>query len=113
MRTIRVTGKGQLKLRPDTTRITMTLEGVYPEYGETLRHSSEDTEALKDVLSGFGFARTDLKTLNFNVDTEYESYRERDVYKQRFIGFSRTAFPMLSTRASKTGTITVMGLPAG
>lgn len=87
MRTIRVTGKGQLKLRPDTTRITMTLEGVYPDYGETLRHSSEDTEALKDVLSGFGFARSDLKTLSFSVDTEYESYRERDVYKQRFIGY--------------------------
>ena len=87
MRTIRVTGKGQLKLRPDTTRITMTLEGIYPDYGETLRHSSEDTEALKDVLSGFGFARTDLKTLNFSVDTEYESYREREVYKQRFIGY--------------------------
>ena len=87
MRTIRVTGKGQLKLRPDTTRITMTLEGVYPEYGETLRHSSEDTEALKDVLSGFGFARTDLKTLSFSVDTEYESYRERDAYKQRFVGY--------------------------
>lgn len=87
MRTIRVTGKGQLKLRPDTTRITMTLEGVYPDYGETLRHSSEDTEALKDVLSGFGFARTDLKTLSFSVDTEYESYRERDAYKQRFVGY--------------------------
>ena len=87
MRTIRVTGKGQLKLRPDTTRITMTLEGVYPDYGETLRHSSEDTEALKDVLSGFGFSHTDLKTLSFSVDTEYESYRERDVYKQRFVGY--------------------------
>ena len=87
MRTIRVTGKGQLKLRPDTTRITMTLEGVYPDYGETLRHSSADTEALKDVLSGFGFARADLKTLSFSVDTEYESYREREVYKQRFIGY--------------------------
>ena len=87
MRTIRVTGKGQLKLRPDTTRITITLEGVYPDYGDTLRHSSKDTEALKDVLSGFGFARTDLKTLSFSVDTEYESYRERDAYKQRFVGY--------------------------
>ncbi len=87
MGTIRVTGKGHLKLRPDTTRITMTLEGVYPEYGETLRHFSEDTEALKDTFSGFGFARSDLKTLSFSVDTEYESYRERDVYKQRFIGY--------------------------
>ena len=88
MRTIRVTGKGQLKLKPDITRITMRLEGVYPEYSDTLQHSSEDTEALKDVLSGFGFEKTDLKTLSFNVDTEYESYRDKNNdYKQRFVGY--------------------------
>ncbi len=88
MRTIRVTGKGQIKLRPDMTRITMTLTGLYREYGETLRRSSEDTEALKDVLDGFGFERSDLKTLSFHVDTEYESYRDRNNdYKQRFTGY--------------------------
>ena len=87
MRTIRVTGKGQIKVKPDMTRITMTVTDVYKEYGETLRRSSEDTEALKDVLSAFGFERSDLKTLSFNVDTEYESYREHGTYKQRFVGY--------------------------
>ena len=88
MRTIRVTGKGQIKVKPDTTRITMTLTGVFKEYGETLLHSSEDTEELKDVLSAFGFERSDLKTLSFNVDTEYESYRDKNNdYKQRFVGY--------------------------
>ena len=87
MQTIRVTGKGQLKVRPDMTRITMSLEGRSPEYADTLRKSSEDTESLKDVLAAFGFARSDVKTLYFNVDTEYESYQERGVYKQRFKGY--------------------------
>lgn len=87
MRTIRVTGKGQLKLKPDRTRITLTLEGLYPEYGETLRRSSEDTEKIQAVLSDFGFGREDLKTLSFNVDTEYEGYTEDGVYKQRFAGY--------------------------
>ena len=88
MRTIRVTGKGQIKVKPDMTRITMTLTGLYREYGETLRRSSEDTETLKDVLSSFGFERSDLKTLNFSVDTEYESYRDKhNDYKQRFAGY--------------------------
>lgn len=64
MRTIRVTGKGQIKVKPDTTRIAMSLEGIYPEYSEALRHSSLDTEQLKDVLSAFGFERSDLKTLS-------------------------------------------------
>ena len=88
MRTIRVTGKGQIKVKPDMTRITVTLTGLYKEYGETLRRSSEDTEALRDVLSGFGFERSDLKTLSFNVDTEYESFRdENNDFKQRFAGY--------------------------
>ena len=88
MRTIRVTGKGQIKVRPDMTQITMSLEGLYKDYNETLRLSSQDTETLTDILSGFGFERSDLKTLNFSVDTEYESYKDRDgSYKQRFTGY--------------------------
>lgn len=88
MRTIRVTGKGQIKVRPDTTRITMTLTGLYKEYAQTLRRSSEDTETIKEVLSGFGFERTALKTLDFSVDTEYESYQDKNNhYKQRFAGY--------------------------
>ena len=87
MRTIRVTGKGRIKVKPDMTRITLTLEGTYPKYDETLRRSSEDTESLKDLLTGFGFEQSDLKTLNFSVDTEYESYKDRGTYKQRFVGY--------------------------
>ena len=91
MRTIRVTGKGQIKVHPDTTRITMDLKGTYPTYDETLRHSSEDTEQLKDVLTNFGFERADLKTLSFDIDTEYESYEEkhgtRKEYKRRLVGY--------------------------
>ena len=87
MRTIRVTGKGQIKLKPDMTRISITLEGTYPEYSETLRHSSEDAEAIKDLLTEYGFERSDLKTLDFSVDTEFESYKEHGAYKQRFVGY--------------------------
>jgi uncharacterized protein YggE len=87
MRTIRVTGKGTLKLHPDLTRITITLSEVYKEYAEALKRSSEDTEKLKELLAGFGFEHKDLKTLGFNVDAEYESYREKDEYKQRLKGY--------------------------
>ena len=90
MRTIRVTGKGQLKIHPDMTVITIDLKGRYPNYDETLRRSAEDTEKLKDILSEFGFERADLKTLNFDVDTEYESYEERygtrREFKRRLVG---------------------------
>ena len=87
MRTVRVTGKGQIKVHPDMTRITMTLQGLDWDYSETLRRSSEDTEELKSVLEPFGFRPSDLKTLRFDIDTEHESYREGDTWKQRFIGY--------------------------
>ena len=86
-RTIRVIGKGRIKLKPDMTRITFSLKGIYPEYEETVRKSSEVTEQLKDLISNYGFKRSDLKTLYFNIDTEYENYRENDVYKQRLVGY--------------------------
>ena len=87
MRNIRVTGKGQIRVKPDQTRITLSLEGLYPEYSEALRRSAEDTEKIKDLLTELGFARTDPKTLIFNVDTEYERYQEKKTYKQHFVGY--------------------------
>ena len=90
MRTIRVTGKGQIKVHPDMTRITLTLKGIGLDYGETLKRSSENTERLKDILEPFGFERSDLKTLSFDVDPEFESYEERHIgkteYKRRLVG---------------------------
>lgn len=87
MRTIRVTGTGKLNVKPDLTRITINLEGIFSEYGETLKRSSLDTEHLRGLLSRFGFEETDLKTLSFDVETEYEGYQEEGVYKQRFLGY--------------------------
>ena len=87
-RMIKVTGKGNLKIKPDMTRITITLEGQNKEYDKTLAQSSRDTEALKDILEKQGFDRTAVKTLMFNVDTRYESYQARDKsWKERFVGY--------------------------
>ena len=89
-RTIRVTGKGNLKVHPDMTRVTIDITRVYREYSETLKRASMDTKALRILLSRFGFEHSDLKTVHFSVDTEMETYREDDVYKQRLIGYRYT-----------------------
>jgi hypothetical protein len=46
MRTIRVTGKGQIKVHPDMTRITMTLEGIYPEYADIFLNAFREGERV-------------------------------------------------------------------
>ncbi|MBR6222706.1 MAG: SIMPL domain-containing protein [Lachnospiraceae bacterium] len=87
-RVIRVTGKGQIKVKPDMTRITITLDGVQPEYADALECSAADTEILKDLMEDMGFKRKDVKTLSFNVDTENESYRDKDGnWKSKFVGY--------------------------
>lgn len=88
MRVIRVTGKGQIKVKPDVTRITMTLNGIKKDYAKTLEFSAEDTEKLKAILKPFGFESTDVKTLEFDVNSEYESYQDRsNQWKRRFVGY--------------------------
>ncbi|HAW15223.1 MAG TPA: SIMPL domain-containing protein [Clostridiales bacterium] len=107
MRTIKVTGKGNIKVAPDTTRLTLTLTGSDTEYGKALKASSEDTLCLKDLLEGLGFKRSDLKTIRFSVDPRYESYKNKDAYKQRLTGYEFThvlklEFPSDNERLGKT-----------
>ena len=107
-RTVRVTGKGILKVRPDLIRLIITLTGTEKEYSEALRRSTEDTDALKSAMEKLGFRKSDLKTLAFNVDTKYESYRDRNNdYKQRFTGYEFThqlklEFPLDNKLLGKT-----------
>ncbi|RRJ25982.1 DUF541 domain-containing protein [Lachnoanaerobaculum gingivalis] len=71
-RTIRVTGNGNLKVKPDMTRVTIELTGVKYEYSEALKVSAEDTIALKSLLKKEHFEAEDIKTIDFNVDIERE-----------------------------------------
>lgn len=90
-RIIKVTGRGNLKVKPDMTIITMTLEGMDKEYDKTIDRSSKDTEILKDILEKQGFERTDVKTLSFDVRPRHESYQAHDKsWKNRFLGYEFT-----------------------
>ncbi len=90
-KTIRVTGKGTLHIKPDMTRLTLVLSGLEKDYDKALQRSSQDTESLRIVLSELGFEPAGLKTLSFDVDTRYERYRDRnDDWKQRFVGYEYT-----------------------
>lgn len=90
-RTIKVTGRGKLAVRPDVTRLLLRLEGTRREYNEALELSARMTEELKTVLETFSFDRKALKTLNFSIDSKYRS--ETDQYgnwKQVFEGYCFT-----------------------
>ena len=87
MRTIKVTGKGEMHVHPDMTKVRITMKGRRKEYAETLRLSTEDTAIIKECLAEFGFERKDLKTIRFDVDVDYEHYKEKGETKSRFVGY--------------------------
>lgn len=87
-RTIRVTGKGKISVKPDTICMIMTLKDLYEDYEETLKESSKQLRVLQECFEKLGFNKTDLKTLSFNIDTNYERYRDKkDCWKEKFIGY--------------------------
>lgn len=87
-RTIKVTGKGSLSVKPDTICLAIEAQGVYSEYEKTIQESADQTKVLKESLEKSGLSGKDLKTKHFSIQSEYESYRDKnDDYKRRFIGY--------------------------
>ena len=106
-RTIRVTGKGKISVKPDTIRLCISMEDTFREYDDALRHSTDSAELLKGMFEGLGYDRKALKTVLFNINTEYESYQDRDKsWKRRFKGYKYThrmklEFPAENKRLGK------------
>ena len=90
-RTIKVTGKGSLSVKPDTICLAIEAEGVYSEYEKAIQESADQTKVLKKSLEKSGLSGKDLKTKHFSIQSEYEGYRDKnDDYKRRFIGYKFT-----------------------
>ena len=90
-RTIKVTGKGKISVKPDTIRLTITQTALYPVYEKAIKDSADKKEFLNNELKGLGFEKSELKTLHYNVDSEYESYQDKNNnWKRRFSGYKYT-----------------------
>ena len=107
-RRIRVTGTGLLRLKPDLCRVDLTLRGLEPAYSDALNRASRDSAALGEAIAALGFAREDLKTLDFSVDAEYESVQDdKGHWRQEFKGYRFTQslkleFPVDNARLGRT-----------
>ena len=91
MRTIRVTGKANMKIAPDQTKVNLTIRGFAMDYSEALAKSVEDTKHVKDALAACGMDRKLLKTANFY--TSEKTKRIEDQYgnvSYRHIGYDVT-----------------------
>lgn len=87
-RTIVVKGIGRTTTKPDLTVLTMDLDATDFEYDRAIELASEQIGSLFEALMGAGFERSELKTTDFSIDTEYESYKDiRGNYQRKFVGY--------------------------
>lgn len=87
-RTIKVTGKSNIKVSPDYTKISLEISDVLCEYDMCLAKSVEDMNIIVECIKKFGFERKELKTSGFEIIRKTEGYRDKNNdYKYRFIGY--------------------------
>ena len=81
--TITVKGVGTAKTKPDYVEVMLNLNGSNMDYVAAVNEANEKIEKLKNAISAVGYAKDDLKTLNFSANTNYEY----DHGKQQFKGY--------------------------
>ncbi|MBR4205511.1 MAG: SIMPL domain-containing protein [Clostridia bacterium] len=87
-RTIAVKGEGRITAKPDYIVLTLSAETKNENYAAAVEKAAEEANAVSGAVIGSGFGQDELKTTNWSVRTEYESYRDADGnYRQRFAGY--------------------------
>lgn len=87
-RTITVKGIGKVSTKPDFVVLSMKLEAKDMKYDKAMDMAAEQLSQLNESLVSIGFEKDAVKTTNFNVDTEYDSYKDKQGNYQRvFSGF--------------------------
>lgn len=66
-RVITVTGKSELQLRPDLSRVTVEVRSLHVNYAEAYQVAEENLKELGKVMDGCGLERTLPKTSYFNI----------------------------------------------
>lgn len=86
---ITVTGKGNIHVVPDVTRIELLLVSLHDTYQEAYAQGKGDVDKLTDIMKRVHLPKTHPKTTCFDI--EKETVAEYDKYKnykgEKFLGF--------------------------
>lgn len=71
-RTITVKGVGSVSAKPDYITLTLSITEKDMDYEKALEGAARRIAQLEGAAEGAGFEKGALKTLHFNVSTQYE-----------------------------------------
>lgn len=86
---ITVKGVGTASVKPNYITLSMTVESVHKNYDEAMQNAAKRIEKLQEASVLSGYEESDLKTINFAVDTRYENVKDRQGnYRREFSGYA-------------------------
>lgn len=78
-RTISVTGKGEVKLQPDVTQLTVEVRSQHPNYQQAYAVAEHNLAQLSEIVDACGLDRSLPKTTYFNIvqrnQPKYDEHR--------------------------------------
>ncbi len=87
-RTITVRGIGTASVKPDYIVISLNIVSKDMDYSKSVENANKRIELLQNAVVSSGFKKKDLKTLSFNVSTNYEGETdEHGRYRNVFAGY--------------------------
>lgn len=90
-RVIRVKGQGAVSMAPDCIEIDIKLRETYVTYEQSMEAAAESLEEIREALKPLGFDKKNIKTSKFNIDSKYDSKRNKDGdYVRYFVGYEYT-----------------------
>lgn len=90
-RTIKVKGIGSVSVKPDMMVISMGIENTDYSYEGAMQLASGAVDSIRTALSAAGYEKDILKTTDFEINTDYESYKDtKGNWKQKFNGYKCT-----------------------
>lgn len=108
LRTITVRGVGTASVKPDFIAVTLNIVSKDKEYSKSVEDANRRIELLQRAVVSSGFAKENLKTLSFNVRTNYEGETdEKGRYHNVFAGYVcrytlKLSFDMDAKRLAET-----------
>ncbi|MBR2067647.1 MAG: SIMPL domain-containing protein [Solobacterium sp.] len=83
-----VVGKGKLKCKPDCLRIQLHLRCEKKKYEDAVKELKEYTLALQACLKESGYAKEEVKTSHYSVQSHYESKQTKTGnWVNRLVGY--------------------------
>ena len=107
-RTINVTGYGELHAKPDTVRLTLTVERTDADYAAAVRATEQCCAAVTDALVAAGVGEKHIRALSLRTQPRYEtSADENGARTRKFAGYAavRRIRAEFSADAELTGRI--------